>query len=300
MNATHDNNEAGPVNGSGSRADFRRKPEWLKIKLPRGFKTSQVVGLLNEKHLHTICSSGMCPNRGECWGAGTATFMIGGNTCTRACRFCNVDTGRPDPLDPREIEDIVQSVKTLALRHIVITSVDRDDLPDYGASHWARMIRRLHEECPGVTMEVLIPDFRGRLDLVDMIISEQPDVISHNLETVRRLTPEVRSVATYDTSLNVIEHIAKSGIRSKSGIMLGLGETPEEIIETMDDLRRVGCEVMTIGQYLQPTRTHYPLQEYITPETFEQYRLEGIRKGFRHIESAPMVRSSYHAERHVH
>lgn len=282
------------------KADFRRKPEWLKIKLPRGFKTSQVVGLLNEKHLHTICSSGMCPNRAECWGAGTATFMIGGNICTRSCKFCNVATGKPLPLDERELDDIVKSVKELKLHHVVVTSVDRDDLPDLGAAHWAKLIRKLHEECPGVTMEVLIPDFKGRLDLVDMVIAEHPDVISHNLETVRRLTPDVRCFATYDNSLKVIKHIAESGIRSKSGIMLGLGETREEIIQTMDDLRAVGCEVMTIGQYLQPTKEHYPLQEYVTPEVFEEYGRIGRQKGFRHIESAPMVRSSYHAEKHVH
>ncbi len=280
-------------------ADFRRKPEWLKIKLPKGFKTSQVVGLLNEKHLHTICSSGMCPNRGECWGNGTATFMIGGNVCTRSCKFCNVATGRPLPLDKKEIADIVESVKSLELKHIVITSVDRDDLPDLGARHWADMIRALKKECPGVTMEVLIPDFQGRPELVKMVVDEKPDVISHNLETVRRLTPDVRCHATYDTSLKVIRLIAESGIRSKSGIMLGLGETPEEIYQTMDDLREAGCEVMTIGQYLQPTAQHYPVQDYIHPDVFEQYRQEGLRRGFRHMESAPMVRSSYHAERHV-
>ncbi len=279
--------------------DFRRKPEWLKIKLPKGFKTSQVVGLLNEKHLHTICSSGMCPNRGECWGNGTATFMIGGNVCTRSCKFCNVATGRPLPLDKKEISDIVESVKSLKLKHIVITSVDRDDLPDLGASHWAEMIRTLKKDCPDVTMEVLIPDFQGREELVKMIIDEKPNVISHNLETVRRLTPDVRCYATYDTSLKVIRQIAKSGIRSKSGIMLGLGETPDEILQTMDDLLDAGCEVMTIGQYLQPSSRHFPVQEYVHPEIFEQYRLEGLRRGFRHMESAPMVRSSYHAERHV-
>ena len=294
------NENNAPGETSAPCADFRRKPEWLKIKLPRGFKTSQVVGLLNEHHLHTICSSGMCPNRAECWGAGTATFMIGGNVCTRGCRFCNVATGRPAPLDENEIRDIVGSVRKLGLRHVVITSVDRDDLPDLGASHWAKLIRRLKEECPGVTMEVLIPDFQGRLDLVDMVIDAGPEVISHNMETVRRLTPSVRSVATYDCSLRVIEHIASRGVRSKSGIMLGLGETPQEIEETMDDLRAVGCEVMTIGQYLQPTAKHYPVQEYVTPETFESYRRLGVAKGFRHIESAPMVRSSYHAEKHVH
>ena len=282
------------------KADFRRKPDWLKIKLPRGFNTSQVVGLLNEKHLHTICSSGMCPNRGECWGNGTATFMIGGNICTRNCRFCNVPSGRPLPLNEKEIVEIVSSVKSLGLKHVVITSVDRDDLPDLGASHWAKMIRRLKEECPGVTMEVLIPDFQGRTELIDMVIAERPDVISHNMETVRRLTPEVRTFAKYDMSLGVIEHIAKSGIRSKSGIMLGLGETEEEILQTMDDLLSVGCEVMTIGQYLQPTKDNFPIQEYITPEKFAEYGEIGRSKGFRHIESAPMVRSSYHAEKHVH
>ena len=282
------------------KADLRRKPDWLKIKLPRGFKTSQVVRLLNEKHLHTICSSGMCPNRGECWGNGTATFMIGGNVCTRSCRFCNVATGKPLPINPQEITDIVRSVKDLKLKHVVITSVDRDDLPDLGAGHWAAIIRALKKECPGTTMEVLIPDFQGRLELIDIVAAEKPDIISHNMETVRRLTPEVRFRATYDCSLKVIRHIAQLGIRSKSGIMLGLGETREEIIETMDDLRAVGCEVMTIGQYLQPTKNHYPLQEYITPEQFAEYGEIGRDKGFRHIESAPMVRSSYHAERHVH
>lgn len=287
------------VKTAGPEVSFRRKPEWLKIKLPRGFKTSQVVGLLNQHQLHTICSSGMCPNRGECWGAGTATFMIGGNVCTRNCRFCNVATGHPDPLDPKEINDIVGSVKSLGLKHVVITSVDRDDLPDLGAGHWVALIRALKRECPGVTMEVLIPDFQGRDDLVDMITAEKPDVVSHNMETVRRLTPSVRSRATYDCSLKVIARIARSGVRSKSGIMLGLGETREEIIQTMDDLRAAGCEVMTIGQYLQPTRSHYQVQEYVTPETFAEYGRIGKEKGFRHIESAPMVRSSYHAEKHV-
>ena len=282
------------------KADFRRKPDWLKIKLPKGFKTSQVVGLLNEKHLHTICSSGMCPNRAECWGSGTATFMIGGNIYTRNCKFCNVPTGKPLPLDPKEIEEIVDSIKQLNLKHIVITSVDRDDLADLGAAHWALMIRRLKQECPGVTMEVLIPDFQGKLELVDMVIAERPDVISHNLETVRRLTPEVRTFATYENSLKVIRHIASKGIRSKSGIMLGLGETRDEILETMDDLLSAGCEVMTIGQYLQPTKNNYPLQEYVHPDTFAEYGRIGKEKGFRHIESSPMVRSSYHAERHVH
>ena len=278
---------------------FRRKPEWLKIKLPRGFKASQVVEMLNERHIHTICSSGMCPNRAECWGNGTATFMLCGAVCTRNCRFCNVTGGKPGPLDPQEIEDIVRSVKELKLKHVVITSVTRDDLPDGGARHWATMIRRLHEECPGVTMEVLIPDMQGRTDLLDIILDEHPDVISHNLETVRRLTPEVRRVATYDRSLQVLEYLARKGANTKSGIMLGLGETEEEVLQAMDDLRAVRCRIMTIGQYLQPSKLHYPVQDYIHPDKFEEYRLKGIEKGFAHIESAPMVRSSYHAEKHV-
>ncbi len=278
---------------------FRRKPDWLKIKLPRGFKASQVVGMLNDRHLHTICSSGMCPNRAECWGNGTATFMICGNVCSRNCRFCNVTGGKPEPLDPQEIEDIARSVKELGLKHVVITSVTRDDLPDGGAAHWAATIRRIHEVAPGVTMEVLIPDMQGKTELLDMIIAEHPDVISHNMETVRRLTPEIRRTATYDQSLKVLLYLRSKGVITKSGIMLGLGETRDEILQTMDDLRAVDCQVMTIGQYLQPTKLHYPVQAYIHPDTFEEYRLIGLEKGFRHIESAPMVRSSYHAEKHV-
>lgn len=280
-------------------ADFRRKPEWLKIKLPKGFKTQQVVGLLNEKGIHTICSSGMCPNRAECWGAGTATFMIGGNICTRNCRFCNVTSGKPLPLDEKEITDIAESVKELNLKHVVITSVDRDDLPDCGANHWAKMIRTLRKECPAVTMEVLIPDFKGKKELLDIVIAEKPDIISHNLETVRRLTPDVRTFATYDNSLEVLRYLSEKGVKTKSGIMLGLGETRDEILETMDDLLNVGCKIMTIGQYLQPTKQNYTVREYIHPDTFSEYGIIGKEKGFIHIESAPMVRSSYHAERHI-
>ena len=279
--------------------EVMRKPEWLKIRLPKGFKASQVLGCLNGRHLNTICSSGMCPNKGECWSNGTATFMIGGSVCSRNCKFCNVASGKPLPLNPEEIIDIICSIRELQLKHVVITSVDRDDLPDYGAEHWAKMARSIRENCPGVTMELLVPDFMGDTSCLDLIIKEHPDVISHNLETVRRLTPVVRSVATYDRSLKIIRHIASSGIRSKSGIMLGLGETKEEILQTMDDLLEVGCEVMTIGQYLQPSRKHYPVKEYIHPDVFEGYKVIGKQKGFRHIESHPLVRSSYHAEKHV-
>lgn len=287
-------------NPDNHKVSFRRKPEWLKVKLPHGFKTKDVIGLLNDKHLHTICSSGMCPNRAECWGAGTATFMICGNICTRNCKFCNVTNRKPLPLDPQEIIDIAESIKSLNLKHIVMTSVDRDDLPDQGAHHWADAIRTIKERCPGITMEVLIPDFQGRTDLIDLIIEQKPDIISHNMETVRRLTPDVRSVATYDRSLAVLKYIASKGIRTKSGIMLGLGETREEILETMDDLLAAGCQVMTIGQYLQPSKLHYRVRDYIHPDTFTEYGEIGRKKGFRHVESAPMVRSSYHAEKHIH
>lgn len=280
-------------------ADYRRKPDWLKIKLPNGAKSAHVVGLLNRHCLHTICTSGLCPNRGECWGNGTATFMIGGNVCTRSCKFCNVATGKPAALNTKEIDDIVESINELKLKHIVITSVDRDDLPDLGASHWAETIRQIHNQCKGVTMETLIPDFQGKKDLIDIVINERPDIISHNLETVRRLTPDVRCKATYDCSLGVLKHVADAGIRSKSGIMLGLGETENEVLETMDDLLTVNCRIMTIGQYLQPTENHYTVQEYIHPDVFARYAVIGEQKGFRHIESAPLVRSSYHAEKHI-
>lgn len=280
-------------------ADYRRKPDWLKIKLPNGAKSAHVVGLLNRHCLHTICTSGLCPNRGECWENGTATFMIGGNVCTRSCKFCNVATGKPAALNTKEIDDIVESINELKLKHIVITSVDRDDLPDLGASHWAETIRQIHNQCKGVTMETLIPDFQGKKDLIDIVINERPDIISHNLETVRRLTPDVRCKATYDCSLGVLKHVADAGIRSKSGIMLGLGETENEVLETMDDLLTVNCRIMTIGQYLQPTENHYTVQEYIHPDVFAQYAVIGEQKGFRHIESAPLVRSSYHAEKHI-
>lgn len=284
---------------SKQNTNILRKPDWLKIKLPHGFKASQVLGCLNDRNLNTICSSGMCPNKGECWTNGTATFMIGGNICTRNCKFCNVTSGKPLPIDSEEINHIIKSIKELDLRHVVITSVDRDDLPDFGAGHWASLTRTLKTECPEVTVELLVPDFKGRTDFLDMILELNPEVVSHNLETVRRLTPEVRSVATYDTSLKIIRHISARKIRAKSGIMLGLGETREEVLQTMDDLLENGCEVMTIGQYLQPSKKHYSVKEYIHPKIFEEYRIIGKSKGFRHIESSPLVRSSYHAERHV-
>lgn len=225
--------------------------------------------------------------------------MIGGDTCTRACRFCNVKTGRPAPLDRSEIGRIASAIADWGLKHAVITSVDRDDLPDGGASHWASLIREVRRVSPGTTLEVLVPDFRGDSDALNLVISEHPEVMSHNVETVRRLTPSVRSVATYEGSLSVIRQISAAGIRSKSGLMLGLGETISEVLETMDDLRAAGCEVLTIGQYLQPTERHIAVEEYVSPQVFDSLREEALSRGFRHVESSPLVRSSYHAERHV-
>ena len=277
----------------------RRKPDWLKIKLPMGDLSRHVQDTIRDNALHTICTSGRCPNQGECWGCGTATFMIGGDICTRACRYCNVTTGKPLPLDAGEPERVAESVKVLKIKHAVLTSVDRDDLPDLGAAHWAAVIRAVKKVNPTVTMEVLIPDFQARTELIDLVIAEKPEVISHNMETVRRLTPSIRSRATYDGSLKVLKHVADSGITSKSGIMLGLGETRDEILAVMDDLLEVGCRVMTIGQYLRPSLKNVEVQEYVTPETFAEYARIGKEKGFRFVESGPLVRSSYHAERHV-
>lgn len=277
----------------------RRKPDWLKIRLPMGDLSRKVQHAIHDNNLHTICTSGRCPNQGECWGCGTATFMIGGDICTRSCRFCNVSSGRPLPLDPEEPRHVADSIATLRIRHAVITSVDRDDLPDLGAGHWAEVIQAVKERNPDVTMEVLIPDFQSRKELVDLVIARRPEVISHNLETVRRLTPSIRSKATYEGSLQVIRHVAQSGVTAKSGIMLGLGETRQEILQVMDDLLDAGCQVMTIGQYLQPTVQNVEVQEYVTPETFSEYARIGKEKGFRFVESGPLVRSSYHAERHV-
>ncbi|MDR1583446.1 MAG: lipoyl synthase [Prevotellaceae bacterium] len=272
----------------------RRKPEWVKIKLPQNN-----LAAVSKHQLHTICSSGLCPNRSECWGCGTATFMIGGDICTRSCKFCNVKTGRPTSLDPKEPENIADSVNLLQLKHVVITSVDRDDLPDLGASHWIAVIKAVKAKNPDTTMEILIPDFQGRKELIYSVLEANPEVVSHNLETVRRLSKIVRSRATYNVSLEVIKQIADCGIVAKSGIMLGLGETRNEIIETMDDLREAGCSVMTIGQYLQPSRANIEVSEYVHPEIFAEYQQIGKEKGFTHVESAPLVRSSYHAERHI-
>ncbi len=276
-----------------------RKPEWLKIKLGSDVTYDETRAVLQKHCLHTICTSGRCPNQGECWSRGTATFMIGGAVCTRACKFCNTETGRPLPLDPEEPRHVAESVRALGLKHAVVTSVDRDDLPDKGSAHWVETIRQIRELCPGVTIEVLIPDFDGQTELIAPILQERPEVVAHNMETVRRLTPVVRSRATYDCSLSVLAQIAEAGLPAKTGLMLGLSETQAEILETMDDLRQVNCSILTLGQYLQPTRRHYPVQEYVHPDRFAELREIALDKGFRHVESGPLVRSSYHAERHL-
>jgi lipoic acid synthetase len=277
----------------------QRLPGWMKMKMPKGESYSRVKNLVNQYGLHTICTSGNCPNIGECWNRGTATFMILGEICTRNCKFCGVKTGRPVLPDPEEPRRVAESIRIMSLKHAVITSVDRDDLPDLGAACWAETILAIKQHNPLIRMEVLIPDFQGKAELIMQVANARPEVISHNLETVERLTPFVRSAARYRRSLDVISVIARTGLVAKSGIMLGLGETPEEVIQTMDNLRTAGCQVMTIGQYLAPTPLHMPVKEYITPVQFEQYRTIGLEKGFSFVESSPLVRSSYRAEQHA-
>ncbi|MCC8143089.1 MAG: lipoyl synthase [Tannerellaceae bacterium] len=276
-----------------------RKPNWLKIRLGGNETFTRTKQIVESHCLHTICTSGKCPNMGECWSRGTATFMIGGNICTRSCRFCNTLTGRPLPLNPDEPTQVARSISLMQLRHVVVTSVDRDDLPDLGAGHWAQTIRAIRQLNPGTTIEVLIPDFQGNTALIDQVIAQAPDIISHNMETVRRLSPQVRSAAKYETSLAVLNHIATRGVVAKSGIMVGLGETTDEIYSLMDDLLQQGVSVLTIGQYLQPSRKNVPVSEYIHPAQFEQYKTIGLQKGFKVVESSPLVRSSYHAEKHI-
>lgn len=276
------------------------KPDWLKIKLPSGKEFSEVKHNVEQNRLHTICESGKCPNQTECWGAGTATLMILGNVCTRSCMFCNVATGNPESVDITEPLRVAESVKLMGLKHVVITSVDRDDLIDGGSKIWAATIRSIRRLNPGVTMETLIPDFKGDWENLQRIIEVKPEVVSHNLETVKRLTREVRIQAKYERSLEVLLRLKDGGInRTKSGIMLGLGETEEEILEAMDDLRQSKVDILTLGQYLQPTRNHLPVAAYVTPEDFNRYKEIGLAKGFMYVESGPMVRSSYHAEKHV-
>nr|WP_315456690.1 lipoyl synthase [uncultured Prevotella sp.] len=271
------------------------KPEWLKIDLTSKKSTGETAGILAKHHLNTICTSGLCPNRSECWMARTATLMIGGDICTRKCRFCNTLSGRPRLLNPDEPRRVAESVKALKLRYAVITSVDRDDLPDYGAAHWIKTIKEIRRLNPDTKIELLIPDFMGKADLIRQVMATHPHVAGHNMETVRRLTPSVRSVARYERSLEVLREIANCGITAKTGFMLGLGETHEEILETMDDILSTGCQRLTLGQYLQPTAEHLPVKAYITPEKFAEYKRIALEKGFKHVVSGPLVRSSYHA-----
>ena len=279
---------------------FRRephvmKPKWLKIDLTSKKSTGETAGILAKHHMNTICTSGLCPNRSECWMARTATLMIGGDICTRKCRFCNTLSGRPRLLNPDEPRRVAESVKALKLRYAVITSVDRDDLPDYGAAHWIKTIEEIRRLNPDTKIELLIPDFMGKADLIRQVMATHPHVAGHNMETVRRLTPSVRSVARYERSLEVLREIANCGITAKTGFMLGLGETHDEILETMDDILSTGCQRLTLGQYLQPTAEHLPVKAYITPEKFAEYKRIALEKGFKHVVSGPLVRSSYHA-----
>jgi lipoic acid synthetase len=275
------------------------KPKWLRVKLPTGENYKMVRGLVTEHKLHTICESGNCPNMGECWGEGTATFMILGNICTRSCGFCAVATGKPLSVNLHEPEDVANSIRLMKVKHAVITSVDRDDLPDGGAAIWAATVNAVRAQAPGVTMETLIPDFAGKWENLQVIIDVAPEIVSHNLETVRRLTKQVRIQAKYDRSLEVLRRLKQGGMRTKSGVMLGLGESHQEVLETMEDLRSVNVDVITLGQYLQPTPKHLPVAEFITPERFAEYGHIGKEMGFRHVESGPLVRSSYHAEKHM-
>jgi len=278
----------------------RRLPGWMKTPLPSGKEYISLKNLAANQQLNTICTSGNCPNKAECWGASTASFMILGEKCTRNCRFCDVPNRIPDPVDREEPLRLANTIRVLRIKHCVITSVTRDDLNDGGAAFWALTINTVKEVNPGITMETLIPDFYANPGLIQKIIDAKPEVISHNMETVRRLTPKVRDVARYDRSLRVIGIIASSGIVPKSGIMVGLGETEEEVFETMDDLLKMGCKVLTIGQYLQPSSHHLKIEAFIPPETFVRYREVALAKGFSMVESSPLVRSSYHAERHIY
>ena len=276
-----------------------KKPKWLRVKLPTGENYRKVRGLVDEHKLHTICESGNCPNMGECWGEGTATFMILGNICTRSCGFCAVQTGRPEDVDEFEPGKVAHSVKTMGIKHAVITSVDRDDLKDGGSAIWAQTVRAIRKQSPGTTLETLVPDFAGNWDNLQIVIDVAPEIVSHNIETVRRLTKEVRIQAKYDRSLEVLFRLKKGGMKTKSGIMLGLGETHQEIIEAMEDLRSVNVDIVTIGQYLQPTPKHLPIDEFVTPDRFAEYKELGLKMGFRFVESGPLVRSSYRAEKHL-
>lgn len=287
-------------NNVANVAPPKGKPKWLRVKLPTGKKYTELRGLVDKYNLHTICTSGSCPNMGECWSEGTATFMILGNICTRSCGFCGVKTGRPETVDWEEPEKVARSIKLMDIKHAVVTSVDRDDLLDGGSIIWAETIQAIRRMNPETTLETLIPDFQGKTKNIDRIITVKPEVVSHNMETVKRLTREVRIQAKYEQSLQVLKYLKENGIeRTKSGIMLGLGEKEEEVIQTLSDLRAVGLDIVTIGQYLQPSKKHLPVKEFITPDQFKKYEEIGLEMGFRHVESGALVRSSYKAQKHL-
>ena len=277
----------------------KRKPDWLRVKLPVGPEYAKVRKLVDNYKLHTICESGNCPNMGECWGAGTATFMILGNICTRSCTFCAVATGRPTEYDVDEPKRVAEAIKLMQVKHAVITSVNRDELKDRGAEVWYQTVVETKKISPETTIETLIPDTKGNWDALYRMIEGGQEVVSHNMETVSRLYRNVRPQAKYERSLEQLKRIREAGKRSKSGIMLGLGEKKEEILTAMDDLVESGLLILTLGQYLQPTKLHHEVIEFIHPETFDMYREEGLKRGLRYVESGPLVRSSYHAERHV-
>jgi len=278
----------------------QKKPEWIRVKLPTGKKYTELRGLVDKYKLNTICTSGSCPNMGECWAEGTATFMILGNICTRSCGFCGVQTGRPSAVDWAEPEKVANSIKIMKIKHAVLTSVDRDDLKDMGSIIWAETVNAVRRISPGTTMETLIPDFQGNTRNIDRIIEVGPEVVSHNIETVRRLTRKVRVQAKYDTSIEVLRYLKEQGVnRTKSGIMLGLGETEEEVKDALHDLREAQVDVVTIGQYLQPSKKHLPVQQFITPDVFKKLEVYALDLGFRHVESGPLVRSSYKAHKHI-
>lgn len=283
-----------------SAEQFEQRPRWLKVRAPGGQVYAQLKAMMRSKALHTVCEEARCPNIAECWGAGTATFMIGGDTCTRSCGFCAVKTGRPLPLDWDEPRRVAEAIRSMQLVHCVITSVNRDELPDGGARLWAETIRAVRLLNPTTTIEVLIPDFKGKLELVQIVLDAAPDIVGHNTETVPRLYRRVRPQGKYQWTLEVLRYAKEQGFRTKSGLMLGLGETKDEVLAVMKDLRGVSCDILTLGQYLQPTKNHLPVERFVHPDEFAAYRQHGLAMGFLHVESGPLVRSSYHAERHVH
>lgn len=306
LNLTEDKLEVKEITNNNAKSTIdpatgkMRKPKWLRVKLPTGTNYRSVRNLVDNYNLHTICESGNCPNMGECWGEGTATFMILGNICTRSCGFCNVATGRPESVDWDEPERVARSVKLMQVKHCVLTSVDRDDLMDGGSVIWAETVKAVRRMSSTTTMETLIPDFKGEWRNIDRIVEVHPEVVSHNLETVERLTRQVRIQAQYKRSLAVLAYLKEQGMkRTKSGIMLGLGEHEEEVISAMEDLRDANVDILTLGQYLQPTPKHLPVKAFIAPEQFDKYKEIGLQMGFKYVESGPLVRSSYHAEKHL-